>query len=102
MRSESRAVLYRIKPCATRRRQRPPRLFTSLKWCGTVELRPEAVVIASDRMASEPSVLPRALSLAVHELRRPITVGAGYLRMLLREQAPPITGKQRKMLEEAD
>lgn len=51
---------------------------------------------------SDDRTLPRALSLAVHELRTPITVTAGYLRMLLREQAGAITEKQRKMLEEAD
>ena len=45
---------------------------------------------------------PRALSLAVHELRTPVTVVAGYLRMVLKEQAGPITDKQRKMLEEAE
>ena len=53
-------------------------------------------------MASELNLFPRAFSLAVHELRTPITVAAGYLRMLLREQAGPLTDKQRKMLEEAD
>src|SRR3970282_1383365 len=53
-------------------------------------------------MSSEHSPFPRALSLAVHELRTPITVATGYLRMLLREQAGPISDKQRKMLEEAD
>ena len=47
-------------------------------------------------------LLPRAMSLAVHELRTPVTVVAGYLRMLLREQAGPLTDKQKKMLEEAD
>ena len=47
-------------------------------------------------------VLPQAMSLAVHELRTPVTVVAGYLRMLLREQAGPLTEKQKKMLEEAD
>jgi len=40
--------------------------------------------------------------LAVHELRTPVTVVGGYLRMLLREQAGPLTDKQRKMLEEAE
>jgi signal transduction histidine kinase len=45
---------------------------------------------------------PRALSLAVHEFRTPVTVVSGYLRMLLKEQAGPITEKQRRMLEEAD
>ena len=53
-------------------------------------------------MPSEANILPRALSLAVHELRTPVTVVAGYLRMLLREQGGPLTDKQRKMLEEAD
>jgi signal transduction histidine kinase len=42
------------------------------------------------------------MSLAVHELRTPVTVVAGYLRMLLREQAGPLSEKQKKMLEEAD
>jgi signal transduction histidine kinase len=46
--------------------------------------------------------LPRVLSLAVHELRTPVTVVAGYIRMLLREQAGPLNDKQRHMLEEAD
>jgi signal transduction histidine kinase len=53
-------------------------------------------------MSSESNHFPRALSLAVHELRTPITVAAGYLRMLLREQAGPITDQQKKMLQEAD
>ena len=47
-------------------------------------------------------LFPRTMSLAVHELRTPVTVVAGYLRMLLREQAGPLSDKQRKMLEEAD
>ena len=45
---------------------------------------------------------PRAMSLAVHELRTPVTVVAGYLRMLLKEQGGPVSEKQRKMLEEAE
>jgi signal transduction histidine kinase len=53
-------------------------------------------------MSSELNLFPQALSLAVHELRTPVTVASGYLRMLIREQAGPITDKQRKMLEEAD
>lgn len=53
-------------------------------------------------MTVEHNLVPRAMSLAVHELRTPVTVVAGYLRMLLREQAGPLTEKQRKMLEEAD
>jgi signal transduction histidine kinase len=51
---------------------------------------------------AEPDALPQAISLAVHELRTPVTVVAGYLRMLLREQAGPLNDKQKKMLEEAD
>lgn len=53
-------------------------------------------------MTVELGLFPRAMSLAVHELRTPVTVVAGYLRMVLREQAGPLTDKQRKMLEEAD
>lgn len=53
-------------------------------------------------MMTQPNILPRAMSLAVHELRTPVTVVAGYLRMLLKEQGGPLTEKQRKMLEEAD
>jgi len=53
-------------------------------------------------MPSELNIFPRAMSLAVHELRTPVTVVAGYLRMVLREQAGPLTDTQRKMLEEAD
>jgi signal transduction histidine kinase len=53
-------------------------------------------------MSSEQSLFPRAMSLAVHELRTPVTVVAGYLRMLLKEQGGPLTDVQRKMLEEAD
>lgn len=53
-------------------------------------------------MSADLGLFPRAMSLAVHELRTPVTVVAGYLRMVLREQAGPLTEKQRKMLEEAD
>ena len=53
-------------------------------------------------MTSERGLFPRALSLAVHELRTPLTVASGYLRMLLREQAGPVSDKQRKMLEETE
>src|SRR5258708_38060057 len=45
---------------------------------------------------------PRTLSLAVHELRTPVTVVCGYLRMVLKEQGGPLTDKQRKMLQEAE
>src|SRR6185295_7386735 len=53
-------------------------------------------------MSAELNFFPRVMSLAVHELRTPVTVVAGYLRMLLREQAGPLSDKQKKMLEEAD
>src|SRR5258707_15735874 len=45
---------------------------------------------------------PKVLSLAVHELRTPMTVVAGYIRMLLKDRAGPLTDPQRKLLEEAE
>jgi len=42
------------------------------------------------------------MSLAVHELRTPVTVVCGYLRMVLKEHGGPLTEKQRKMLQEAE
>jgi signal transduction histidine kinase len=45
---------------------------------------------------------PRAMSLAVHELRTPVTVVCGYLRMVLKEHGGPLTDKQKKMLQEAE
>lgn len=45
---------------------------------------------------------PKLLSLAVHEFRTPITVVAGYIRMLLKERAGALTDQQRKLLEEAE
>ncbi|HEX2456218.1 MAG TPA: HAMP domain-containing sensor histidine kinase [Vicinamibacterales bacterium] len=45
---------------------------------------------------------PRLLSLTVHEFRTPMTVVAGYLRMLLKDRAGPITDQQRRLLEEAE
>ena len=53
-------------------------------------------------MSVEHNALPRAMSLTSHELRTPLAVVTGYLRMLLREQAGPLSEKQRKMLEEVD
>lgn len=55
-------------------------------------------------MSSEPIEprWPRLLGLAVHEFRTPITVVAGYIRMLLKERAGAITDQQRKLLEEAE
>ena len=45
---------------------------------------------------------PKLLSLAVHEFRTPITVVAGYIRMLLKDRAGPLNDQQRKLLEEAE
>ena len=42
------------------------------------------------------------LALAVHEFRTPVTVVAGYLRMLAREQLGPLTDRQRALVEEAE
>lgn len=53
-------------------------------------------------MTVEQDPFSQALSLAVHEFRSPVTVFSGYLRMVLKEQAGPLTDKQRKMLEEAE
>ena len=58
--------------------------------------------IETPRMGAEHDVFPQTLSLVGHELSTPLSVAAGYVRMVLREQAGPITEKQRKMLEEAD
>lgn len=45
---------------------------------------------------------PELLALAVHEFRTPVTVVAGYLRMLLRNQDEPLTERQRRLVEEAE
>jgi signal transduction histidine kinase len=45
---------------------------------------------------------PKLLSLSVHELRTPMTVVAGYIRMLLKDRAGPVTDQQRRLLEEAE
>jgi signal transduction histidine kinase len=45
---------------------------------------------------------PRLVSLAVHELRTPATVVAGYLRMLLKDRVGPLTDDQRRLVEEAE
>ena len=54
------------------------------------------------RRMSTDSRWPKLLSLAVHEFRTPITVVSGYLRMVLKERAGPISDQQRKLLEEAE
>ena len=45
---------------------------------------------------------PKLLSLSAHEFRSPLSVVAGYIRMLLKEQAGPLAPQQRRLLEEAD
>jgi two-component system, OmpR family, sensor histidine kinase KdpD len=45
---------------------------------------------------------PKILSLSVHEFRTPLTVVAGYVRMLLKERGGPVSEAQRKLLEEAE
>jgi signal transduction histidine kinase len=45
---------------------------------------------------------PKVLSLSVHEFRTPMTVVAGYIRMLLKDRAGPLNDQQRKLLEEAE
>jgi signal transduction histidine kinase len=42
------------------------------------------------------------LSLAVHEFRTPASVVGGYLRMLQRDSDPPLSERQRHMVEEAE
>ena len=51
-------------------------------------------------MPSDLSRLHPAWSLAIHELRTPLAVASGYLRMLRGEQAGALTDMQRKMLDE--
>ena len=53
-------------------------------------------------MSRDSDPLPRLLSLAVHEIRTPVTVVGGYLTMLLREHAGPLNDRQRHMLSEAE
>jgi len=45
---------------------------------------------------------PKLLSLSAHEFRSPLTVVAGYIRLLLQERAGPLGEQQRRLLEEAE
>jgi signal transduction histidine kinase len=45
---------------------------------------------------------PKILSLSVHEFRTPMTVVAGYIRMLLKDRAGPLSDQQRGLLEQAE
>src|SRR5688572_22387648 len=42
------------------------------------------------------------LSLAVHEFRTPLTVVAGYTKMLMNEQLGPLSDRQRQVLGEVE
>ena len=52
-------------------------------------------------MAAEESY-PKLISLAVHELRTPVGVVAGYLRMLGMDADSPLSERQRRMVDEAN
>jgi signal transduction histidine kinase len=54
------------------------------------------MLVASDK------AWPRLVSLAVHELRTPATVIGGYLRLLLKDRAGPLSDDQRRLVEEAE
>ena len=45
---------------------------------------------------------PKVLSLSVHEFRTPMTVVAGYIRMLQKDRAGALNDQQRRLLEEAE
>ena len=59
--------------------------------------RPDAVLRSIDVDS-----YPHLLSLAVHEFRTPASVVGGYLRMLQKDTDPPLTERQRKMIDEAE
>jgi signal transduction histidine kinase len=52
--------------------------------------------------AAADSKWPRLLALSVHEFRTPISVAAGYVRMLLSDRAGAVTEQQRRMLLETE
>lgn len=45
---------------------------------------------------------PKVVSLAVHEFRTPLTVVAGYLRMLSTDRVGTVSDPQRRVIEEAE
>jgi len=53
-------------------------------------------------MTDHRSHLAKLLSLGVHEFRTPVSVVAGYLRMLLRHFGDNLSDQQRKLLEGAE
>src|SRR5690348_16775575 len=75
------------------------------KWISTIWARGPETSRAGGVLRSAMSYdesYPELISLAVHELRTPLSVVGGYLRMVLRDPASPIPERQRKMLEEAE
>jgi signal transduction histidine kinase len=56
----------------------------------------------TDQDSAEKHDYPGLLSLAVHELRTPASVVAGYLHMLGVGAEPPLPPRQQKMVEEAE
>ena len=52
--------------------------------------------------ASDDNPYPPLISLAVHEFRTPASVVGGYLRMLQKDQDPPMSERQRRMIDEAE
>ena len=54
-----------------------------------------------DRAAMLVQQYAQLLSLAAHEFRTPASVVGGYLRMLQRDNEPPLSERQRKMVDEA-
>jgi len=57
--------------------------------------------LRDDEKLSRTENYPQLLSLAVHELRGPASIINGYLRMLQRDNDPPLSERQLKMVEEA-
>ena len=53
-------------------------------------------------MGSSDNPYPPLISLAVHELRTPASIVGGYLRMLHKDQEPPMSERQRRMIDEAE
>jgi signal transduction histidine kinase len=58
--------------------------------------------VRHDGAPADKPMLPKLLSLTVHEFRSPLTVVSGYIRMLLKDRAGAITDQQRRILEEAE
>jgi signal transduction histidine kinase len=53
-------------------------------------------------MTSRDEAYTQLLSLAVHEMRTPVSVVGGYLRMLQRDADAPLNPRHRKMVDEAE